>query len=663
MPKIPNIVVWFPRGGSWHHTGELDGRRCDELDIDGWAVKVGDTLAGRYELRQVLAGGRCSLFLAHDRSADRPIAIKVFDGAHVAAGELQRYAARLAAASAVVHPAVIVPGVQVATSESPPFVAGELLQGEDLASLCARLKPIPWTRATAIVQACAEGLATLAAATGAAHRALRPGNVWLAASGQAQVLDFGIAELGAPPVRPRADGTFVEYRAPEQLEGAPGDGRSDVFSLGVLLFEMVTGVHPFSGPSAAAVAIKLLTQPAPVPSLVAPQIELPAPLTAVITRALARRPKDRIPDPSSLARDLAALLPPPPQVDTPSPAQPPASVQEAPRSSALGEPPPTTHSSSQEQGSVPGDMPRPSTSPPNRGPDASMKHPLAPRRREQVNLGAQERTEVLPRSDRLAAEKAEARTEVLPQGAAASDERTAVLPRRDRTQAQQVEAGPEGPPQGAESLATASGERTEVLPRSGDSGVQRAAQHTGVLPRGGEPEAAESDERTTVMARGERPAAVRARVAVPRPRGQPERDDAPTQTFRPLARPPRGAIDDDARPQREPALDGAYTQVVPRTATAAPRPDDATLILQEAEAVSEATGVVSPVDRPHTPEVHGSPPQQRPEETTQAEAPAAPSAAAVERSAASGPQKFLIALNLLVGLLLVAAVLWMWLGG
>lgn len=630
-------------------------------------MRVGDTLAGRYELRQVLAGGRCSLFLAHDRSADRPVAVKVFDGAHVAAEELQRYAARIAAASAVVHPAVIVPRVQVATSESPPFVAGELLQGEDLASLCARLKPVPWARAVAIAQACAEGLAALAAATGAAHRALRPGNVWLATSGQAQVLDFGIAELGAPPVRPRAESTFVEYRAPEQLEGAPGDGRSDVFSLGVLLFEMVTGVHPFSGPSAAAVAIKLLTQPAPVPSLVTPQIELPAPLTAVIARAMARRPKDRVPDPSSLARELAALLPPPSMVDTPSPTQPPASVQEAPQRSASGEPPPAMHSSSQEPRSFPGDMPRLSTSPSNRGPGASMKPPLAPRRRGQASLGAQERTEVLPRSDGLDAEKAEARTDVLPQdtetGAAASDERTEVLPRRDRPDAKRAETRTEVLPQGAETGAAASGERTAVLPRSGNSGAQKAAEHTEVLPRGGEPEEAARDERTAVMARAERPAGVRARVAVPRPSSQPERDDAPTQTFRPLARPPRGAVDDDARPQREPSLDGAYTQVVPRTNARAPRPGDATLILPGARTVSAATEIVSPADRPSASGVHGSLPQQRPGETTQADAPAASPTAAVDRSAASRSQKFLIALNLLVGLLLVAAFLWMLLHG
>lgn len=330
-------------------------------------MKVGDTIAGRYELLESLGGGRGALFVAQDRTTNRRVAVKIFAAA--APEDLQRYAARLVAADRVRHTSVVLPRIQVATSESPPFIAGELLQGEDLAGLCGHTQPLPWPRALAIVQACCEGLGALAEATGAAHLALRPGNVWNSGDWPAQVLDFGISELGPPPSRPRADGSFVEYRAPEQLEGSPGDARSDVFSLGVLLLEAVTGVHPFASPNAAAVNIKVLMQPVPTPAQLAPQVELPAALTPLLARMLARRPKDRIADAASLGRELATLLaaaprvaarpvitpptPPPepePEVDR-LPAPPPAEVDafaglhklstfaEPPRSPATAKPP------------------------------------------------------------------------------------------------------------------------------------------------------------------------------------------------------------------------------------------------------------------------------------------------------------------------------------
>ena len=116
-----------------------------------------------------------------------------------------------------------------------------------------------------------------------------------------------MSALGTQPVPPRADGTLVEYRAPEQVEGAPGDARSDVFSLGVLLFELVGGVHPLAAPSAFKLRHRVLLQPAPRLSEHAQGVTLPRFLDDVLARALARRPEDRFAAVDELGRTLRML--------------------------------------------------------------------------------------------------------------------------------------------------------------------------------------------------------------------------------------------------------------------------------------------------------------------------------------------------------------------
>ncbi|MCY1009441.1 serine/threonine-protein kinase [Nannocystis pusilla] len=257
---------------------------------------IADTLANRFELRARLgSGGLGQVFVAHDRQTRREVAVKVLDVAPIAADKLTRLAILLRTAASVQHPAVALPRVLIGTSESPPFLAGERVAGEDLAELRRRAGPLSWQRALAIVHACTEALSALAAATGAAHRALKPGNIRVTAADEVRVLDFGIAELGVQPVPADEHGMFAEYRAPEQLAGAPGDASSDVFTLGVLLFELTTGVHPFTGPTAfkAARAVTSL-RAAPRPSALAPATPLPSQVEALIIRALAPQPSQRL---------------------------------------------------------------------------------------------------------------------------------------------------------------------------------------------------------------------------------------------------------------------------------------------------------------------------------------------------------------------------------
>ena len=271
-------------------------------------MKIGDTIAGRYELRDRLGrGGHGEVFSAHDRRLRRDVAVKVFDGVHGSAEKFAAMGSALTAALRVEHPVIVLPRIQLGLADRPPFFVGELVPGEDLAALAAR-GPIPWQRALDIARAAAEGLAAVAAVAGGAHRALKPGNLRIMPNDEVRVLDLGVAELGVGPVGPREDGTIVEYRAPEQLDGAPGDAGSDVFTLGVLLFELITGLHPYSGPTTFRVTHKLLTQQsAPKPSQLAPSIPLPSQVELLIVRTLARQPGDRFKDAAELARHLALV--------------------------------------------------------------------------------------------------------------------------------------------------------------------------------------------------------------------------------------------------------------------------------------------------------------------------------------------------------------------
>ncbi len=271
------------------------------------SMQINDVIARRYELREVLGGGGLGrVFRAFDERELREVAVKVLDAPRCPADALGRYLALAGGAARAKHPAIVPQRVQAAADGAPPVAVSELLAGEDLDALRGRVGALPWRRAAEIVATCAEALTALATATGAAHRALKPGNVRVDASGEVRLLDFGVAELGVQPVPARGE-VQVEYRAPEQLEGAPGDARSDVFTLGVLLFEMASGVHPFSGPSTFKVMHKVLLQPAPRPGEVAPAVPLPATVEALLARALSRRPADRFADPAELWKMLTLV--------------------------------------------------------------------------------------------------------------------------------------------------------------------------------------------------------------------------------------------------------------------------------------------------------------------------------------------------------------------
>jgi len=250
-------------------------------------------------------GGMGTVFEAEDTKLGRRVAIKRVTSADPGARARLRREAR--AVSNLVHPNIVTV-FAIEEIESDDFIVMELVGGETLADLIER-GPLDLERALAIVAEIAEAL-ECAHAAGLVHRDIKPSNVMITADGRAKVLDFGIAKQSdESPVTATAPGTIVgtiPYMSPEQVDGSTVDRRSDIFSLGVLLYEMTTGRRPFVAPDAVSLIHRITTSDPPPPSSHAPK--LPPELDAIIRRALAKKRTARFESAAEMGRALRALL-------------------------------------------------------------------------------------------------------------------------------------------------------------------------------------------------------------------------------------------------------------------------------------------------------------------------------------------------------------------
>lgn len=275
------------------------------------------TVLGRYRLlRRLGAGGMGSVYLAQHELIDRQVALKVLHPSLAGKPESRkRFLREARAASKVKHPAVV-EIYDVAFHGEHVFFVMELLPGRDLADRLAVEGRLPWSHAFPILLQVAEALAA-AHAAGVVHRDVKPSNCFLVAAPdgteRVKVVDFGIAKLAAD------EGTTTEhltatgevfgtlgYMAPEMAHGASDDPRSDVYALGVMMFQLLTGRLPFVG-SALAVISQHLTTPPPSPRRLDPSI--PPEVEHVILRALEKHPDDRFPSMRHLAAALEAAAP------------------------------------------------------------------------------------------------------------------------------------------------------------------------------------------------------------------------------------------------------------------------------------------------------------------------------------------------------------------
>ena len=259
--------------------------------ITGFAL--GDVVGNRYEIIKTLGeGGMGAVYQARDRELDRTVALKVIRPELAGQPEiLQRFKQELILARKITHRNVI-RIFDLGEASGVKFITMEFIEGQDLKSLLSKERKLPPERAVDIMQQVCLALEA-AHSEGVVHRDLKPQNIMMDQKGRASVMDFGIArslEFGGMTQTGAMIGT-PEYMSPEQVRGEPADARSDIFTLGVIFQELLTGILPYQAETAMASMFKRTMERAASVHQVNPAV--PQYLSYVVAKCLEIRPEDR----------------------------------------------------------------------------------------------------------------------------------------------------------------------------------------------------------------------------------------------------------------------------------------------------------------------------------------------------------------------------------
>ncbi|HSX22276.1 MAG TPA: serine/threonine-protein kinase [Gaiellaceae bacterium] len=295
-------------------TSQLDTKALSAAKITADDPMIGREVIGQYRIeKKIGSGGMGTVYLAQQTTVQRPAVIKVLKPQ--AAGKLDlpaRFAIEARAASNLNHPNIVTVYNYGQMDDGTLFLAMEYLDGETLESRITRSGPLPVDRAVHVASQIARALGE-AHAHGVVHRDLKPANIMLVARDGdpdfVKVLDFGIAKLDDAAVT--SAGYVVgtpRYMSPEQLLGQALDRRSDIYSAGIVLYEMLAGVTPFSSETPIGWVRQHVDAVPKPPSAAGKGLKIPVAVERVVMRTIAKKPGDRPPSMEMLALDLVAAL-------------------------------------------------------------------------------------------------------------------------------------------------------------------------------------------------------------------------------------------------------------------------------------------------------------------------------------------------------------------
>ena len=269
---------------------------------------VGELIADRYELEELVGtGGMASVYRARDRLLERNVAIKILHEHYSRDDDyVERFRREARAAAKLSHPNIVTV-IDRGEADGRQFIVFEYVDGQNLKQLIANRGRLPVRDALELGTEIGRAL-TFAHAQGLVHRDVKPQNVLLG-GGDVKVTDFGIARSLDVNIGLTQTGTVLgtwEYVSPEQATGRGVDERTDVYSLGVVIYELLAGEPPYSGDSFVAVAMRHVNDP--VPSVSAARPDVPLRVDAALQRAMAKDPDDRFQSMGGLVAELGACL-------------------------------------------------------------------------------------------------------------------------------------------------------------------------------------------------------------------------------------------------------------------------------------------------------------------------------------------------------------------